>query len=498
MNPSISSKLGNKGIDFIVDNVGKHVDAFMGEMKGYEGGDVSYFKPQAVARLAQAYTGLMSMFKLAASPATILANTSTWFMVPLEGFRVASKEGEGQHVAMAAAIKHYMSEHDRSFQEFMKDAKIEQMVDPNVSDPMIIARTKEATRIARAINAPRDFVELQTNKAALSYFYQYYKLTRPELEVTSREFKQLVYDATRSWTGDYTPTATPMFISQGGEAGRLMSNFAKWKFNQLGRLFDDIKDMKQGNVVPFMYTMLTTTLLAGAAGAPIIAEYEAIRRIGMKLGWWDMPPLSGALYQVKDKVEKEFGKGWGRVADAAIRSPVTVGMEEGFKAIGLESGPDMSSNLRFSSVLEANTLPFQFMADFYHFTSANVKAILKPLGVGHGPSAQEVKDALKFLPTGAGNVAEELYKNYLASGSMTKGIETPDGKTRYMNQFSSKDQASYPQAPEEKAMAFAGVHSAKENAYIDRLYYKEWSERYEKNQMTKLTNQFIEDRKSVV
>lgn len=470
-------------IDKGLNAVGKEVDKLAGLLRGYKGGDVSFFAPKEIARLVQAYTWTLSAFKLALAPPVLLANTTTLLATPFDGFRTAAIEGKSGMFAPLALIKTLTAKSDAAAMQFMKEANLEGMIEPRISDPITIVQSHARGSVDKAINAPRDIIEKATNYTGVLFYYNFYKLSEPNL--SGKELKTKVYKASRSWTGDYSQQSQLMAISEAGDLGRLFSNFAKWKFNQIGRLANDIQMIGEGKVLPFAYTMMIATALAGAVGAPIAVEYEAIRRLGMKMGWWDLPPLAGALYKGKDTIEKEFGKPFGVAADTMIKGPMAAGTDLFFKELGVESGPDLSSNLRYSSVLDVSTLPVQFAKDVWKFADVRTRTILQHMGIGNGVTAQDLKDATKGMPTVIGNVIEEEIKKRIQPA-----INTPQGK-RYVDQFRSQDKGMYLQTPGEKAQGYLGFRSKKQNEEMDRLYYAEWQERGAKDTISKNTELII-------
>jgi hypothetical protein len=474
-----------KAIDKTVENFGKEIDRFAGSIMGYKGGDVSYFKPRELARIGQYYTGLMSMWKLASVPSVLASNATSIIAVGLDGFRTAGLEGVNNKIPALASIKAMSSHLDPNYKSFMKQADLEGMVEPRISDPLRITEEHGIRDVLdNTINLPRNYIEKATNLSALTYYYNYYKLSRPELKQTSTEFKQLVYEATRSWTGDYSKQATLLAVSQTGDVGHLFSNFAKWKFNQLGRLGVDFDTMvKTGAIQPLVVTFAINTLLAGAVGAPILVEYDALRQLLQKMNV-DIPPLAGAMYKAKDWIQKEFGGTAGTVADAAIKGPMTWGMDKAATAAGMTSGPDVSASLRYSSVLSANTLPFSFAYDMMQLGDWAGKGLMKSwFGLGYGPTRQDVKEGIKGLPSFMGSAV----KSYLLDQAKTNA----KGETEYVSQASSQDKGFYTRKPDEHAMAYTGIRSKKENEEVDRNLYLQYWERKTKKDVSQKLDQMM-------
>lgn len=477
-----------KAIDRTVENFGKGIDKMAGDIMGYKGGDVSFFKPNELARLGQFYTGLMSIWKLASVPSVLLSNSTSIIAVAADGFRNAGIEAAGNpgqlgrlnKIAALASIKALASHVDPAAKAFMKQADLEGQIEPRISDPLRITQEHGVRDVAdRTINAPRNVIEKATNVSGLLYYYNYYRLSRPELSPTSTEFKQLVYEAKLSWTGDYSKQATMLGISQMGVLGVFFSNFAKWKFNQIGRLSVDLDVLaKTGSIQPLMITMAINTLLAGAVGAPILVEYDALRQLLQKMDV-NLPPLAGAMYKAKDWIQKNFGGTAGTVADAAIRGPMTWAADKAAKEMGMTSGPDISSSLRYSSVLAANTLPFSFAYDIYQLGDWSGKEFLKKAGIGYGPTQQDVKEGLKGLPSFMG----PAFKAYILDEKRVNA----KGETEYVSQASAQDKGFYVRKPDEHALAYTGLKTKKENEEVDRnLYLQYWERKTKKDVSHKL------------
>lgn len=466
-------QVAGRRLDKVVEDVGKGVNQIMALAQGREAWDVSYFKPAEIARFAQAYVWTMSIFKLGLSPSTLMANTSTLLTTPIDGVRTAAREGVSQAIPLAATLKLMTSHLDPEAIKFMKEAKLEGMVEARLSDPLTITNTHARGAFDRFVNAPRDLIEKSTNYSALLYYYNFYKLAYPDMSPTSREFKTKVYEAVRSWTGDYTHQAQLLAISKTGAAGNLMSNFAKWKFNQLGRLADDVRMLGEGKVLPFATTMAMTVLMAGAVGAPIAVEYEALRRLGMKFGWWDWKPLSAFLHELKEE---------GVMPEWAIKGPTAYMADAGAKELGL-TAPDLSGNVRFSSFLDVNTLPFAFAGDVYKTLSGTARTVYKAAnnavgGTYPGNTVQQRKDLFKGLPVVLENVwSERMNQEY--------------GGESGVGQYATKDMGQYQRSRQEQNLSYFGLRSKDENDYRDKDFARGWFDRQAKTDFTKYKDQII-------
>lgn len=452
-------------IDKPIKEFGKAIDKIAGDVHGYKGGDISYFKPNEMSRMLQAYVWFMSVAKLGWSAPVLAANATTAMLPPIDGFRTASREGIPTQIAALAGMKTLVAPFDDGVHAFLKQANLEGMVEPRISDPMTFVRTHARSQLDTALNLPRDMIEKATNLSALSYYYNFYSLAYPELNPLSDAFKTKVYKAARSLTGDYTQEAQPLIFRQAGYAGQAMSNFAKWKYNQLGRLLNDIQSLKEGNVMPFAVTMGMATLLAGALGAPIIAEYEALRRLLYNLsgGSIDWKPFAEFYYDSKEWAKKHLGTKASTTMDVLERGPINYAA-----SIANPAAPDLSGSLRHSSIADVSVLPFTFAGDTYKGIDALLK-LLWGLAVRESPTHEEFKAIAKAMPVVLGRPVNEMVENRIQTGDWFK--------PGYVKQFSSQDAGAYRRTPEEKVMANLGFSSLKQNQYMDRIYGKEWNDR---------------------
>lgn len=465
----------------VLEPIGKFIDEIAGKVQGYKGGDVSFFKSGELERWARAYTFFLSAIKLGLAPPVLVANGSTLLLVPVDGYRTASREGISTMIPTAALMKSIVSGADPEAMKWMYEAKMDGMVEPRISDPLQLNVTAVKTMADRKINYVRDQIEKATNYSALLYYYNFYKLAYPEMDVHSREFKNKVYEASRSWTGDYTNAAQLVGISKLNSPGILQSNFAKWKYNQIGRFMNDLQMAKDGNVVPMLITMTLMTAMAGAVGAPVAAEYEALRRLfGLNI-----PPLSGVLYENVDKISEMFGRTPGKIAEVLMKGPMTMGLEQ----LDMEATPDLSANLRHASVFEINTLAFKYMGDMYKTGNVTIKQFLKMLGLGPGPTFQERKEATKALPTVIANPVEEWIKNDM----IPPRVDPVTGKKTYIDQYPSQDVGQLTLNEREKSMAYLGFNSLERNRQADRDYYMKWKERKNTDTISKNTTLIVDN-----
>lgn len=456
-------------VDRFVESTGKSIDKLAGELRGYKGGDISYWNPNLVRRLAQNWVGFTSLWSLGLKPSVWLGNvTAATPLIIMDGMRRGRYEGNHEGLAALAYMRMLLPHEGAEI--FMKQAKLDGMIDPKISDPLHATQEKDPLA-KRIIDAPRNAIEWATNRVAMRYYYEYYRMTRPELHELGWEFKNKVYQAARDWTGDYSTYAQPMQVSQLGVIGTMQSNFGKWRWNQNGRLMNDIKESKGGNLLPLLYTIGTATAFAGMMGAPLLQEYDTVQK-GLK---WisnnkvDLKPYATMLYDTSDAIRKEYGDKWGDFSKVWIRGPANEAIDSVSQELGMKSGPDLGSTMRYSSLLDANTVAFKLMHDvFIDGLPTFAKKVWKAMGNGDGTTRQEDKDAFNMAPAAIKPILRQEYSKIRKENGEIVG---------YVKQFPNQDKGSYVQSPGEARMEALGFKSMREEETEDRAYGNEWKKR---------------------
>lgn len=454
---------------------GKPMNNLSNILRGNEPNDVSMLGPRAVENLVQGWTWATSLAKLGWNMNTWLANSTAIPLVSLEGWRVAHKEGVNPWYAVLAANdsrQFALGLGDTSAKSWMEMTKREGMVDALISDTYTLDPSMRRKLPDRVANAPRDMLEYATNFNTIQYFYHFYKrVLGDKVDVNSEAFKTKVYEAARSWTGDYSVQATPLALSQMGTAGRGMGNFSKWRFNQLGRLVDDISTIinnpTSGHAWGALLALLTTqTLMGGIYGLTGVADYEALRRFGQWTGLWEWRPFS----MWYDEANKAVGNA---IPEWMRKGALTAGSDAIAQQFGEESGPDMSGSLRFSSFLEPPTVSLKYFLDVYKGLEWVGNRSLQAAGVGSGVSHQESKEAINALPTSIKSAINDYFKIKVEE----------DGKTRYITQQKKIDKGQYEQTPFQRGLDIAGLKTTKENDFNDRVFAAEWLKKHNAKQI---------------
>ena len=463
------------------ESASKQIDKLhmIGSKYNYEGGDLALISPKFVAQTAQTWTYITSFMKLAVNPPVLAANATAIPLVFLDGSRTAAKEHVGQHHAIAAYFDTlvYAGLPKEGATKFMQEAMREGMIEPHISEQYDLAETGKhasASRLDQIVNSPRNIIEKGTNFTAILYYYNFYKRVAPGL--SPEAFKTKVYETARSYTGDYSLQAGPMIFSQAGAGGRLMSNFAKWKWNQLGRFADDLKDAKNGHLAPIAINMATQVLVGGLYGATLAVDYEALRRLGKLTTLWDWKPFGVFMDDVQEWAAKEHGIDPSK-SEWARRGVLTRGLEMAGESIDVVM-PDISGTMRHSSALESPMVAPQ--AAFEVFVKA-LPATAKMLwqlagGKTTGVTTEDESAAIKGLPT----VTQNPIKAILAAKSrhpetpwldlLNKKSITEEGLTH--GQYNEK--GIYRRTPAEQTLALLNLRTTKENNYSDKVYRKSW------------------------
>jgi hypothetical protein len=467
-----------------VEDASKGLDKyFWSQVKGYKGGDLALVSPKSLQETAQAWTYFTSFMKLAANPPVLVANATAIPLVVLDGSRTAAKTGLGQHVALAAYMDTlaYVGHQQQGATEFMKTAAREGMIEPHIAETYDLAETAgRKSKFDHAANYMRNQIEKGTNFTAILYYYNFYKRAAPDL--SPEALKAVVYESARSYTGDYSLQAGPLMFSQAGSMGRLMTNFTKWKWNQLGRLADDLKDAKNGNLAPIAINLATQVLVGGIYGASIAVDYEALRRLGKQTGLWDWSPFGIYFDKAKEALAKEgFDPAsieWMR------RGALNEGLAKVSDLAGFKTSPDVSGTMRHSSALEAPTVAFGMMKDiFVDALPAMFKALWQAADrKTTGVTTEDKEKMIQALPA----IGQGPARHYL-------NVERKFGKVTHDNYFGDSgeivthskfnDKGIYRRTNAEEHLAMFGLKSPKESNYVDKFYYNTWEKQNRNKQI---------------
>lgn len=330
-----------------------------------------------------------SLGKIGLNPNVLAGNLVQNATIMMDGVRMAGRLGMSPLHAMAAQAHQlaYMAAAPfgglaihKGVRDFMIAAKAEGVIDPHGREDFSITDSRERTRnlgiLDKLVQGPRDAIERFTNYNAVLY----YKLMVDSMRKTDKDFqslsdaeaKQVVYNMAHSFTGDYSPTANMFAFEKAGAKGAILSNFAKWKFNRIGRYLDDtsmaLNAAKYGPsaVVPLAMTVAMGLVMAGVQGTVGLVEYEAIRQWLQKLGLADLKPMSAIISDNYPSIRDTWMN----------RGMVTYLSDQTAQQFGEKSGPDISGSLRDSSALEITTVLPGTLVDVIKGAGTVAKAVL--------------------------------------------------------------------------------------------------------------------------
>jgi len=477
-----------RGMQKAVEDASKTIDKwFFARQHGYEGGDLALVSPKALQETAQAWTYLTSLIKLSLNPPVLVANATAIPLVGIDGARTAAKLKLGQHYAIAAYMDTlaYVGHKDQAATKFMQEAIKEGMIEPHIAETYDLAETSQhhaGEALGDLINKPRNLIEKGTNFTAILYYYNFYKRAAPNMKPDA--LKQMVYESARSYTGDYSQQAMPLMFSQAGSAGRLMTNFAKWKWNQIGRFADDMKDAKNGNYTPIALNLATQVLVGGIYGTAGVVDYEALRRLGKMTGLWDWRPFTGFFDSVQDGLEKNLGLD-PSATEWARRGVMNEATSMAAKAINLQTSPDLSGTMRHASALEAPTVAMAMAKSvFVDALPTSLKWLWQEAGgPTKGVTLEEKEAALGALPPLVQGTIRHYWdtKKKFGKDFDFEKMQNP-GEVITHSKFNEK--GIYKRSQQEQLMASLNFRSATENNFMDKQFYNSWLKANRTKQIT--------------
>lgn len=491
---ALTRKLDNslqEGFDKISESINKAVTRIHNQKLT---NNISSLGPQAIHQMAQFWTFTTSLVKLAMHPPIMLVNSlamSPFPFVAIDGTRTAFKEGVNPMIPQYAYFKTLGYVADADAAQWMHQAKLEGMIEPRAADLFhITERHDPMTKMERVVNAPRNAIEKATNFTSILYYYNYYKMARPDLHPFSEGFKVLVYRAARSWTGDYRDFSTPMYISKMGAAGRLTGNFTKWTMNQTGRLIDDVKDIRDNPAklqayLPLIANMTGLVLMGGLLALPGVADYEYWRYLLKKMsgGSIDMKPFSVVYDDLRKYGEKHLDV---KLPEWIKRGAITAVSDEVAQGLpgGLDSGIDVSGSLRHAPMVQANTVAIEYFLDTFMAAHKASKAAWGYATEGKKPIPQDIQKMIAALPV----ITQPSMKHLFIT---QKRKDPATGEDQYIQQNKFTDEGDYARTPVEQFYGMYGFKTKKENEFNDFKEYTKWLERTTKTRIGELIAETI-------
>ena len=447
-------------------------------VKGKDIGDFRWDDPMVRAdlaeHLARQITYTTSQFKLALNIPVYITNFASNAIIGLHGIRQAHIEGLNSGHAMSALFRtwSYFGQ-EAGVRDFMLQAREDGMIETKGQEHYTTAEIPDRNSFDRAIQYPRDKIEEMTNYHATMYYYHFWKAAAPEL--TGEAFKAKVYQGVKSFTGQYESYAGPLMFDKAGTMGQMMTNFAKWHFNQLGMLLTDIKMMgKERDAVPLLMTIAMTTAGAGLYGLPGVVEYDSLRRLGQSLGAWDLPPVSGLRSKIPDKAMPYW--------EFMERGPITAASDALAKQLGAPSGPDVSGSMRYSSFLDFPTVAFQTLwSAIGQALPTGLKELRQVVG-GPGANAKELENAFKVFPSALTGLVKRGYDRWGRGGGegfFKQKVVAEDGTVMWhvMDPQHQGKPLLYTQSDIEDTYNLLGMRSKREQKNLEGIHYDKWQQR---------------------
>lgn len=204
------------------------------------------------------------------------------------------------------------------------------------------------------------FIEQPVNATALLYYdILVNKVAKDHLSkagVTKAQLEELPIILAKSWVGEYSTWAKPMYLKKLGVGGQTVSNFSNWSHNQWGRFVEAFKNLAPENdkslftQLGFMVGMwYLYAQLAGGKNSPILSTLDTIRNTYNSFVEDEENKLPDANY-----FAKEYGI-------PNMLFPQDTALDKAQEMMGIENPIDLSSGQRFANPIQINTLTYEFM-----------------------------------------------------------------------------------------------------------------------------------------
>lgn len=257
-------------------------------------------------------------------------------------------------------------------------------------------------------------------------FYEHFK----KQGLTGKELYRSIAEATDSTMVTYSRAHKPPVFEKLGVIGENIAPLQTFANAQLGNLVADFRYFAKNpafkTAAPFIATILVTSFLAGAMGAPLVAEYELLRKLLIQLD----PSLEGSIPSV---VEWAL-KGDNRVVSHGVPS-----------VTGFDFGSSMRWNPIVSGVVageEAFINLFPALA-FGKSSLENAGTLIKE-GISGSVPQQEVRKAtMNLTPGGYKAIPDELFfdageRSYVPGGPRGYAVVDQNNKERISTALGSK------------------------------------------------------------
>ena len=235
----------------------------------------------------------------------------------------------------------------------------------------------------------------------------------------------------------YGKSYQPTMYKKLGVIGEMMTPLKTFAHGQAGNIISDIKYLIQSGNVNRAKAMnavalsgLMFLLQGGVISAPILAEYEILRRFGLSRGWW--------------------GEEWPSLTEWALKQPEYVS----HGVLSAATGVDMGASMRYTSLVQGladaelgilNLLPtLKFASDYASAAASKISGML----TNKTTPEEKYENAKALTPSGwLWGTVDQLEYN-----STTRPFTT-----------NNKGDAIVPQTGTEVAASYIGSQSVKES-----------------------------------
>lgn len=272
------------------------------------------------------------------------------------------------------------------------------------------------------------FIEQPTNATALLYYdiliNDVAKAHLLKHGITPKQISELPRILAKSWVGDYTQFAKPMYLRELGVVGDTFSNFATWSHNQAGRFFEALSDIKDGDPRGVAYGMAYTFAmwsiyahLAGGQNSPVFSTVDTVRTWYNQSRENDEEQIPSLNFYAR-----EYGiPNWAFPQDTLL--------DKTQEAMGIEHPIDLSTGQRFANPLQMNMVTPSF---WYGLATAfsqldKMYSVFGSAGMTEpdGTTRKKMLEATKRLPVWARSHIQQEFGTF----------PRPDGTRAVQNRF---------------------------------------------------------------
>lgn len=262
---------------------------------------------------------------------------------------------------------------------------------------------------------------------AAASFYEHFK----KKGLQGKELYLAIAEATDANMVTYSKSHKPPILNKLGITGDAIAPLQTFAAAQLGNLVGDFrafaKNPAMKTAMPFIATTIITSFLGGIIGAPLVAEYELLRKLLISLD-----------DSYEDKIPSVVE--WALAGDNRLLSHGAASAATGF---------DVGSGLRWNQIISGVVTGNKTLIELFP-AIAFTKDMVSSLGTfvrdatKHDiPFAEERKAGLRFFPGGYKGVADDLLfkateRDMVPGGGRGYGIVPQTDKERASTYIGSK------------------------------------------------------------